>query len=228
MIPQTPKHDLLRSLHELIKPKSYLEIGVQTGRSLVQARPGTVSVGVDPHPQLELLRDTPILNPYSVHKMTSDEFFASPLVKTYAPYDFVFIDGLHLIEQVMRDFSNAMKWSRPDGRTIIAVDDVLPYSVEIASRQPLLGDWTGDVWKIYSILSAHAHPDTTLLLVDVAPTGLLIILDVDPDEDPMTVDTILQDDDVLTQFELDELRSYALTPENALHEVATFLNRRGE
>ena len=220
MIPQTPKHDLLRSLHELIKPKSYLEIGVQTGRSLVQARPGTMSVGVDPHPQLHLINE-PFLNPYSVHKMTSDDFFASNLVGTYAPYDFIFIDGLHLIEQVLRDYSNSVRWSRPDGRSVIVIDDVLPYDPAIATREPLLGDWTGDVWKTPSILMAYTG--STSYLVDVEPTGLLIVWHVHPDDDPLSVEHVPQDEDVLTQGELDDMRKYAVTPEIVLNAVREFL-----
>lgn len=220
MIPQTPKHDLLRALHELIKPRTYLEIGVQTGRSLIQARPGTITVGVDPEPQLHLIRE-PILNPYSVHKMTSDEFFASHLVETYAPYDFVFIDGMHLIEYVLRDFSNSVK--RSYRRTVIAVDDVLPYSVSIAGRHPLPGDWTGDVWKLPSLL--YAHTSLEVIIVDVAPTGLLLVMGVNPDDDPLTADHQSHDDDVLTQEELDVMRSYAKTPEDALGVVREFLER---
>lgn len=220
MIPQTPKHDLLKALHELIRPKSYLEIGVQTGRSLVQARPGTISVGVDPHPQLHLIRE-PFLNPYSVHKMTSDEFFATDLVKSYAPYDFVFIDGLHLIEQVLRDFSNSVQWSH--SRTVIAVDDVLPYSIDIAGRDALPGDWTGDVWKLTSLL--YAHTSLEVVLVDVAPTGLLLVMGVNSDDDRLTADHVSQDEDVLTQYELDQMKSYAKTPEDALAAVREFLER---
>lgn len=220
MIPQTPKHDLLRSLHELIRPKSYLEIGVQTGRSLVQARPGTIAVGVDPHPQLHLIKE-PFLNPYSVHKMTSDEFFASKLVESYAPYDFVFIDGLHLIEQVARDLSNSLRWSHP--RTIIAVDDVLPYRPEIATREPLPGDWTGDVWKLTSVLCMYTTLKT--VLVDVAPTGLLLIMDVRPESDVITIDSELQDQTELTHEELTALKSCAETPEDVLVVVREFLER---
>lgn len=217
VIPQTPKHDLLRALHELIKPKSYLEIGVQTGRSLAQALPGTISVGVDPAP---MIGNVTIENPYIIHQMTSDDFFANfQKVKTYARYDMVFIDGMHLIENVMRDYSNSVRWSHH--RTVIIVDDVLPHSVEIASRTPLPGDWTGDVWKIFSILSAYADVNATL--VDVAPTGLLIITGVNPDDDPMTCDHQPQDDDVLTQYELDEMRRYAVQPDEALAYVAQFL-----
>lgn len=220
VIPQTPKHDLLRALHELIKPKIYLEIGVQTGRSLAQARPGTISIGVDPHPQLS---GVTIENPYFIFSHTSDDFFMEftedSIKKAYTPYDMVFIDGMHLIENVMRDYSNAVRWSHH--RTVIIVDDVLPYRPEIASRTPLPGDWTGDVWKIFSILSAHA--DVNTMLVDVAPTGLLIITGVNPEDDPLTVDNVLQDDDMLTQYELDDLRRYAVQPDEALAHVAKFL-----
>jgi hypothetical protein len=218
VIPQTPKHDLLRAIHELVRPKTYLEIGVQTGRSLAQARPGTISVGVDPHP---VIGNVVIENPYVLFPMTSDEFFAHKRSQFYAPYDMVFIDGMHLIENVMRDYSNSVKQSRPDGRTVIVIDDVLPHNPAIATREPLPGDWTGDVWKMTSLLLAHSN--TTSYLVDVEPTGLLIVWHVHPDDDPMTVDHVPQDEDALTQYELDEMKKYAVTPEVALDAIREFL-----
>ena len=43
-------HELLRSLHELLEPRSYFEIGVNTGRSLTMSRTRSVTpVPVDRH-----------------------------------------------------------------------------------------------------------------------------------------------------------------------------------
>jgi len=38
------RHELLKSLHELLDPRSYLEIGVSTGRSLTLSRTRTIGV----------------------------------------------------------------------------------------------------------------------------------------------------------------------------------------
>ncbi len=44
------------------------------------------------------------------HRMTSDEFF-----RQYQgpPFDLIFIDGLHLSEQVLTDIKNALQWLSP-------------------------------------------------------------------------------------------------------------------
>jgi hypothetical protein len=171
----TTRHQFLRSLHELLQPATYLEIGVQTGRSLQQAGPKTFAVGVDPAPCVSL----PIVGPNIIYPQTSDAFFAGPRAVQHAPYDLAFIDGMHLVEFCLRDFMGVERLARPDGRTVAVFDDVLPYSAAIAGREPLPGDWTGDCWKIIEILKLW-RPDLTRILVDVDPTGALVVLGVDP------------------------------------------------
>lgn len=174
-IPQTPRHDFLRSLHELLRPATYLEIGVQTGRSLAQAIPPTECVGVDPAPQISV----PIAAPYSIVNRTSDEFFTGETAETFAPYDLAFIDGMHLVEYCLRDFIGVERLARPDGRTVAVFDDVLPYSHTIAMREQPPGNWAGDCWKVTQILEQR-RPDLLCVLVNVAPTGALVVLDLDP------------------------------------------------
>ena len=98
-------YDLLLRFHEWLLPKSYLEIGVSTGASIVLAKSPTVAVGIDPNPQL-------LSAPRTVCKIfpvTSDDYFAvrDPCSDLEAEtVDLAFIDGLHLFEQVLRDFIN--------------------------------------------------------------------------------------------------------------------------
>ena len=103
------RHELLRSLHELLEPRSYFEIGVNTGRSLTMSR--TRSVGVDPffainrelHCDLHLVR------------ASSDEFFARrhPFAHLDEPVvDLAFIDGMHLSEYALRDLINTERYTR--------------------------------------------------------------------------------------------------------------------
>ena len=47
-----PYFDLLDRIHQHVLPRTYVEIGVSTGRSLTLALPGTMSVGIDPDPRL--------------------------------------------------------------------------------------------------------------------------------------------------------------------------------
>lgn len=177
----TPKHHFLRVLHELLKPATYLEIGVQSGTGMAQVLPTTAAIGVDPEPWG--LAYTRLVNPatHQIVPVTSDAFFADV---TPAPIDFAFIDGMHLIEYVLRDFANCEERSASHGA--IVVDDVLPYSAAIATREPLPGDWTGDVWKLWPIL-AKWRPDLHLTAVNVEPTGLLVVQGLDPVAGPATL-----------------------------------------
>ena len=174
----TTRHEFLRSLHELLQPATYLEIGVQFGRSLAQVRPGTLAVGVDPNPMVNVALQ---VNP-TVFTMASDDFFAGPGqpgAGSIADVDLAFIDGMHLAEYAVRDFIGVERLARADGGTVAVFDDVLPYRADIAGRVPLPGDWTGDVWKVDEILRA-VRLDLTRILVDVDPTGVLVVLGLDP------------------------------------------------
>lgn len=110
---------------------SYLEIGVNTS-----AQPGynwdgvvcDVKHGVDP-------------NVDTSFRMTSNEFFDQNVFD----YDIVFVDGLHLAEQVFMDLVNARECLAPDG--YIVVHDCNP-ATEITQRRDRASDaWHGDVWK---------------------------------------------------------------------------------
>lgn len=229
MIPQTPRHDFLHELHKLLRPAMYLEIGVQTGRSLAQAIPPTFAHAVDPEPQISV----PIAVSHLVFPITSDQFFAEAADRRppgTPPYDLAFIDGMHLVENALRDFIGVERLARPDGRTVAVFDDVLPYSADIAGRTPLPGDWTGDVWKINGILNAR-RPDLTRILVDVAPTGALVVLGLNPAA-PMHAVLAMDYPGIeqrvgesgLTAQVVGRMRATAVSPAQALRLVADHLN----
>jgi len=87
------KHELLAILHKVLQPDFYLEIGVQTGKSLNIA--DCTALGIDPMPRSNIK-----LKPHAkVLRMTSDEFFANHAEDMLHPSpDLVFIDGMHLFE----------------------------------------------------------------------------------------------------------------------------------
>jgi len=94
------------------------------------------------------------------------------------PIDLAFIDGMHLFEYALRDFMNVERYCH--GGSVVVFDDVLPRNQHEARRlepgTPILGDWTGDVWKVKDVLSAfHTSPLLYWRLVDTQPTGLLVI-----------------------------------------------------
>jgi len=171
----TTRHEFLRSVHERLRPRGYLEIGINTGRSLTLSR--TRTVAVDPAFKItcELHCDL------QVAKEKSDDFFGREGALDHLPggvADLSLIDGLHLFEFALRDFMNverASTWT-----SVIVVDDILPRSVAEASRdRGTMGAWTGDVFKVTEVLR-RLRPDLVLLPLDTDPTGVLVVLGADP------------------------------------------------
>lgn len=169
----TTRHQFLSMLHETLKPRGYLEVGVYQGDSLKLVRPGTPALGIDPQPML--LGHFP--GNIHVARTTSDNYFeAGPPALEHV--DLAFVDGMHLFEFALRDFLNIERYSNP--RTVVVFDDVLPRNQHEASRDPCPGDWTGDVWKTPRILQL-LRPDLRVILVDTAPTGTCVVFNLDQD-----------------------------------------------
>lgn len=172
------RHQFLSALHLVLKPKVYLEIGVQYGQSLILAEAAQVAYGVDPEPLLFAAPQNQLPN-QRIHAMTSDKFFEDMYLTE--PIDLAFIDGMHLFEYAMCDFVNVQKRMAPGG--VIVFDDVLPYNQEIANRVQPPGDWTGDVWKCFYLLEQmyeSALINSEPQLVDTWPTGTMVLLNVEP------------------------------------------------
>jgi hypothetical protein len=164
----------LRQVHWNTRPRTYVEIGVYTGDSLSLAAPRTHVVGIDPAAKItrELSRRT------TVYEETSDDFFAQhDLAALIGTVDLAFIDGLHLFEQALRDFTNLERHMSPNG--VILVHDCYPPDQECATRTQRPGPWAGDVWKLLPILKDY-RPDLNVNVVAVRPTGLGIITQLDP------------------------------------------------
>lgn len=189
------RHQFLRALHATARPRNYLEIGVNDGRSLALSR--VPSVAVDPAYRVtaQLRCDLHLV------RATSDDFFASPdpivhlrggrnpwrnlrrgrpLLGRYTGgtvIDLAFIDGMHLFEFALRDFMNVERFSR--WTSLIVLDDMLPRNADEAARERHTRDWTGDVFKLAPVLRRY-RPDLTVLPIDTTPTGLLVVLGADP------------------------------------------------
>jgi hypothetical protein len=166
---------LLARLHRRLRPRTYLEIGVAQGRSLALTLPGTRAVGVDPAPALAFALDAAT----TVVRGTSDDLFAGVIEDPLngVPLDMVFIDGLHLSEQALRDVLHAQR--RGHSKSVILLHDCNPpdrLSALRVQRGPL---WAGDVWKVIALLRRVA-PGLSIHSIDVPPTGLGIITGLDP------------------------------------------------
>lgn len=165
--------EVLGALHDRIQPRTYLEIGVETGKSLALSR--CRSIGVDP--DFAVVHE--LRGEVSLERTTSDEFFARPDATAWLgrPVDLGFIDGMHNFEFALRDFINLEKhctWS-----SVIVFDDMLPRSVAEAARNRHTSGWAGDVFRIMQVLRKY-RPDLEVILVNTRPTGLLLVLGLDP------------------------------------------------
>jgi hypothetical protein len=162
-------------IQQHLVPRTYVEIGVATGRTLMLALPGTSCVGVDPEPRLE----RPPRHGQRVFAQTSDDFFATHDLGDVlggAPLDLAFIDGMHLFEFALRDFINLERASHPD--TTVLIHDCLPESEEGAARERTTVLWSGDVWRLI-VLLRHWRPDLEVSVVDWAPTGVGVVRGLD-------------------------------------------------
>jgi hypothetical protein len=150
------------------------------------------SIGVDPNftIKFEPMRQKPSMHLY---QMTSDDYFRDhdPRAIFGGPVDVAFLDGLHLFDFLLRDFINAEKVCHE--KSVILLDDCLPINLEMTERehrptlrkdQGVAAWWTGDVWKVVSVLRQY-RPDSIVV------TGL----------DPKS--TVLSDayDEIIARFD---------------------------
>ena len=172
--PAMTRHELLAGVHERTRPRTYLEIGVNTGASLALSH--ARSVGVDPAFKVV----EPIHCDVQLVRATSDDFFtgADPLAHFEGvPVDLAFIDGMHLAEFALRDFVNVEPHMAATG--VVVLDDVLPRNALEAARDRRTRAWAGDVYKTVEVL-LRRRPDLVVLLVNTAPTGTALVIGVDP------------------------------------------------
>ena len=188
--PRMTRHELLQLLHQKTQPRTYLEIGIRTGRSMVLSR--CRSIGVDPSFKI----DNPIHCDVQLIKATSDDFFAreEPLAHfDGVPVDLAFIDGMHLSDFALRDFINVEPFMADTG--VVVLDDVLPRNGLEAARDRKTEPWTGDVYKVVEILQRR-RPDLVVLLVNTAPTGTAVVIGVDQ-ASTILKDTYAEEEDYL-------------------------------
>lgn len=150
--------------------KTYLEIGTSSGRSIARVKCAK-KVGVDPNP-----RGTG--DDWLLQETTSDAFFEGNRDR----YDIIFIDGLHLAEQVLRDILNSLKVLNPGG--VILLHDCNPLTEEVQRRTPSDTNpaWNGDVWKAIAY-TRKRFPELYCRVIN-RDQGMGIILNKDPDSMP--------------------------------------------
>ncbi len=152
----------IQRLLDLFESPSYLEIGVDHGDTfrLVKA---SRKVAVDPKFHFEFPAEFDDDAPERFYEVTSDAYFGG-IIKPDERFDVIFLDGLHVTEQTLRDLLNAVMFIRRDG--VIVIDDVIPASYHASlpdiadlyrvreflakTDRRLESDqaWMGDVYKL--------------------------------------------------------------------------------
>ena len=153
----------INALAAAIKARTYLEIGVSRGHTLLAVEIAR-KTGVDPRFRF----DTAGVDAAStrLNEMTSDEYFAR--LGSREKFDFIFIDGQHTFEQAYRDVCNALAHLADGG--IILINGTRPDDVYSALRNQgqALAErarsgsgadrrWQGDVFKVVCALHDF-HP----------------------------------------------------------------------
>jgi hypothetical protein len=148
----------INQLARELKAKTYLEIGVSEGHTFLKVEIDE-RTGVDPRFRFET---APHIDARTrLIEETSDVFFASLASDT--TFDIILIDGLHVFEQVVRDFTNSVLHSNP--KTVFIIDDTFPSDAYSAIPDveemvqfrgeagfPFRGEWQGDVFKMIPFL----------------------------------------------------------------------------
>ena len=129
------RYDIINHFIKCFHYTQYLEIGVEDGCNIRFIQCENIT-GVDPTSQ------------YATHKQTSDEFFRALPPQT--TFDIIFIDGLHVEEQVTRDIDHSLEHLSPNG-TIVVHDCNPPTawhqrSYEEAQKNGCR-EWNGTVWR---------------------------------------------------------------------------------
>jgi hypothetical protein len=131
--------DIINYLVEQNNYTDYLEVGVQDYYSCCDKIKTPNKTAVDPAPRNKC-----------DYVMTSDEFFKQ--LPRDVMYDIIFVDGLHIREQVYRDILNSLHHLK-EGGTVV-VHDCMPDAEIVQVRENHGGPWMGDVWKAIVELKA--------------------------------------------------------------------------
>ena len=126
----------------------YLEIGVRNRASNFNLINATYKYSVDPAINLDEKNH---------FQLTSDSFFTNlkggKILNPKIKFDVIFIDGLHLAEQVERDIENSLEFIKNNG--FILLHDCNPPSEWHARENysfnysPALSSWNGTTWKAF-------------------------------------------------------------------------------
>jgi len=156
--------ELIQEIFKKNNFKNYLEIGTETGHSLMPIKAKN-KIAIDPQFKIVLAKKIKwvLLDPNNLKNRyfqeTSDDFFLKrkEFLGKFGQLDVVLVDGLHTFRAALNDVINSLKYLNPQG--VIIMHDCLP--PHEAASIPVLpatfeeqqkingwtGTWCGDVWK---------------------------------------------------------------------------------
>jgi len=140
------RFNIINNAIKIKKYKNYLEIGCFENENFDKIYIES-KTGVDPVSG-GTVRDT------------SDNFF----LKNQIFYDIIFIDGLHIYNQVRKDIANSLKFLKPNG--IIILHDCLPLKIRDQMVPRSHEHWNGDTWKALVEVRTLEKVDTYTILAD--------------------------------------------------------------
>ena len=137
--------DMIEYLIKKNNYKKYLEIGCDQNQLFSRINIQN-KVGVDPASGGNV-------------RETSDNFFE----KNKDMFDIIFIDGLHIYEQVKKDILNSIKYLNDEG--VILIHDCLPDSMAKQAVPRYKLQWNGDVWK--AIVDLRRNTDLEIFTCEI-------------------------------------------------------------
>lgn len=144
---------ILQEIIDIKKYSIYLEIGCDQNENFSKIKI-LDKIGVDPKSG-------------GTHRMTSDEFFLNNKKK----FDIIYIDGLHIYEQAIKDIKNSINFLNENG--VVILHDCLPKKIWSQIVPQMYGHWNGDVWKAIVEVRTWKDVDTFTIIAD---HGLGVIL----------------------------------------------------
>lgn len=169
---------IINALLKQTQKRRYLEVGVRNLEDNFNRIQADFKVCVDPGYEAKVN--------YATYPVTSDQFFdqlfGEELKIEHRQFDVIFLDGLHLADQLYRDIRNALKAIADPG--FIVLHDCNPPTLHHArenfrDQSPATGYWNGTCWKAYQRI--RTETDKKCFVVDV-DWGVGVI--VNHDENP--------------------------------------------
>ncbi|MEZ6126150.1 MAG: class I SAM-dependent methyltransferase [Planctomycetaceae bacterium] len=173
------RYHIINALLRNTTHRRYLEIGVRNPEDNFNRIEADFKVSVDPGVEATINHAT--------YPMTSDAFFEQLLNEQlhleHKQFDVIFIDGLHLAEQVYRDIQNSLKIVADIGYVVL--HDCSPPTIHHARENvheqgPATHFWNGTSWKAYQRFRTESQKKCFVVDVDWG-VGVIANHDESPD-----------------------------------------------